>query len=308
MPKVSVIIPNYNHAEYLQRRLESVLNQTYQDFEVIILDDCSTDNSREILEAYRQHEKVSKIVYNKLNSGNTFLQWDKGITLAQGEYIWIAESDDWCEHTLLETILEGLENDRDTVLGYCQSYCVNNDERIRFQSSHIKLAEYIDGKKFISEYLVTRNPVFNASMVVWKKEVYTQVSRDYIDYKRMGDYFFWIEISNSGKVFISGKLLNYFRAHDKNVSGNALKSGINFIDQFALYKKLLDRNLIGPEDHYLAIKKAYIQFRLAQKNISAETRETIKKLFAEFGKPVAKLKLYFHLKQLQAFSKKLLRV
>ena len=60
MPFISIIIPNYNHAPYLTERIESVLNQTYQNFEVIILDDCSTDNSREIIEKYANNPKVVK--------------------------------------------------------------------------------------------------------------------------------------------------------------------------------------------------------------------------------------------------------
>src|SRR5690348_1753899 len=105
MPKVSVIIPNYNHAQYLNQRIDSVLKQTYSDFEVIILDDYSIDNSRDIIEQYRTNKKVSAIIYNEINSGNPFQQWDKGIQLAQGEYIWFAESDDWCELNLLETVM-----------------------------------------------------------------------------------------------------------------------------------------------------------------------------------------------------------
>ena len=60
MSKVSVIIPNYNHAKYLKQRIDSVLNQTYQDFDVIILDDSSTDESKTIIEQYRDHPKVNK--------------------------------------------------------------------------------------------------------------------------------------------------------------------------------------------------------------------------------------------------------
>jgi glycosyltransferase involved in cell wall biosynthesis len=72
-PIVSVIIPNYNHAPFLKERIESVLNQSFQDFEVILLDDCSTDNSRDIIEQYRHHPRVSNIIFNEQNTGNTFV-------------------------------------------------------------------------------------------------------------------------------------------------------------------------------------------------------------------------------------------
>src|SRR5438034_11203510 len=89
MLTVSVIIPNYNHARYLRKRIESVLTQTYQDFEVILLDDCSTDESRSIIGEYRIDPRV-RIELNEQNSGNTFKQWNKGVGLARGTYVWIA--------------------------------------------------------------------------------------------------------------------------------------------------------------------------------------------------------------------------
>ena len=69
---VSVIIPNYCHARYLKQRIDSVLAQTYSDIEVVLLDDCSTDSSREILESYRSHPRIKQIVYNDRNSGSAF--------------------------------------------------------------------------------------------------------------------------------------------------------------------------------------------------------------------------------------------
>jgi glycosyltransferase involved in cell wall biosynthesis len=75
---VSVIIPNYNHSLYLKQRIDSVLNQTFQDFELIILDDCSSDSSKEIIEQYRQNPKVSQIIFNQINSGSVFKQWAEG--------------------------------------------------------------------------------------------------------------------------------------------------------------------------------------------------------------------------------------
>src|SRR5690242_21921320 len=89
-PTVSVIIPNYNHARYLPRRIESVLRQSYQDFELILMDDASTDDSREVLSLYLSDPRV-RVQFNEVNSGSPFKQWNKGVKLARGKYVWIAE-------------------------------------------------------------------------------------------------------------------------------------------------------------------------------------------------------------------------
>src|ERR1700722_2974587 len=104
MPKVSVIIPNYNHAPYLRQRIDTVLGQTLQDFELILMDDCSTDDSRSIIAEYANDPRI-RIELNKKNSGGTFKQWKKGIALAQGEYVWIAESDDYSDRRFLEKLI-----------------------------------------------------------------------------------------------------------------------------------------------------------------------------------------------------------
>lgn len=110
VPLVSVVVPNYNYARYLDARLTSILNQTFQDFELILLDDASTDDSLEILDKYKNNPHVSHIVVNERNTGSPFKQWMKGILLAKGEWIWIAEADDLCESTFLETCLEQVKN------------------------------------------------------------------------------------------------------------------------------------------------------------------------------------------------------
>lgn len=99
--KVSVIIPNYNHAQFLEERINSVLQQRFQDFEIILLDDCSTDDSLTIINdfATRYPNKISQVLVNETNTGNTFRQWEKGLVYAKGTYIWIAESDDVAEPT-----------------------------------------------------------------------------------------------------------------------------------------------------------------------------------------------------------------
>ncbi|MCH5307587.1 MAG: glycosyltransferase family 2 protein [Prevotella sp.] len=127
--KVSVIVPNYNHAPYLKERIDSILSQTYQDFELILLDDCSTDNSREVLEHYRGNRHVSHIVINEANTCNTFLQWDKGIMLAKGEYIWVAESDDVAMPGFLKTLVGVLEQYPQAVVAYVHSQMIDSESR-----------------------------------------------------------------------------------------------------------------------------------------------------------------------------------
>ena len=110
MPKVTVIIPNYNHAHFLERRIQSVLDQTYQDFEIILLDDASPDNSVETLSKFAQDSRVYQAIFNEVNSGSTFKQWNKGISQARGEYIWLAESDDYANKSLLENLVQPLDS------------------------------------------------------------------------------------------------------------------------------------------------------------------------------------------------------
>src|SRR5271155_4024439 len=110
MPTVSIIVPNYNHARFLRQRIDSILTQTFQDFELILLDDCSTDQSRSILREYTTDPRV-RLEFNDANSGSTFKQWNKGVSLTRGKYIWIAESDDYADPRLLERLVGELDAD-----------------------------------------------------------------------------------------------------------------------------------------------------------------------------------------------------
>ncbi len=105
-PQVTVIVPNYNHALFLRQRLDSIYGQSYRNFRVILLDDCSNDESRTILEEYaRKYPEQTKLIVNTVNGGSVFAQWRKGIQSAQSGFIWIAESDDFAEPEFLETVI-----------------------------------------------------------------------------------------------------------------------------------------------------------------------------------------------------------
>jgi glycosyltransferase involved in cell wall biosynthesis len=248
-PKVSVIIPNYNHAPYLIERIESVLNQTYQEFEVIILDDCSTDNSREIIEQYRNHPKVSQIVYNETNSGSTFKQWQRGIELAKGEWIWIAESDDWCEPTLLGNLIKPVISNENVVLSYCGSIAYFNDSILYI--SNVKYFNKIhNGLSFIKERMIKSNNIVNASMVIFSKHAANTIANNFSNLKFCGDWYFWICIAEKGLVYECGKVLNYFRKHDKDVTGISLIEGRYYTEYLEIILYLKNKEYITTSGYY----------------------------------------------------------
>ena len=243
MPLVSVIVPNYNHAPYLRQRLDSIFNQTFQDFEVIILDDCSTDNSKEVIEEYRNRSQVSHVVYNETNSGSPFKQWAKGFDFAQGEYIWIAESDDWAELNFLEELVPILDSNPDVVLAYCAINIVYNKEPTIIRSTYSK-DTFVDGKSFIKSKMVDENAVYNASCALFKKKSLQKLSTDYQKYKGCGDWLFWIEICQYGNVYFSSKKLDYFRQHEHNTTASNAKFGNCFFEMWNIYHVVKQKKLL----------------------------------------------------------------
>ena len=179
LPLVSVIIPNYNYARFLNARIGSILNQSFQDFELILLDDCSTDNSRDVLECYRNNPHVSHIVFNEQNSGSPFIQWMKGIELARGKYIWIAEADDMAEPAFLERCITYLVSYNSAVVAFSGSFIIDENSKIcpkqdydRWNKKQLlsqkKHAVY-KGSEYIKNNLYWKNYIYNASGTVFKK-------------------------------------------------------------------------------------------------------------------------------------------
>lgn len=221
VPTVTVIVPNYNHAKFLRERLDSILNQTFQDFELILLDDCSTDDSLPILQEYSSNSKVTHFVVNSTNGGSPFSQWRKGIELAKGKYIWLAETDDVACPGLLEELVGRLECDSSVVLAYCRTQDIDESGN-RIHSDHFPpddldeerwRSDYTnDGLAEVRSFLGFQNTVPNASAVVFRKldsitDLVPAGSRF------AGDWLFWGRLLQRGRVSFSSTVLSYFRYH-----------------------------------------------------------------------------------------------
>ena len=228
-PIVSVIIPNYNHAPYLKERIDSVLNQTYQDFELIILDDCSPDNSVEVIEQYRSNPHVTHIIVNEQNTRNTFIQWERGISLAKGQYIWIAESDDVADPQLLETLVVELMANPQAVIAFCHSQMIGSDSQPIDMTWHPHGSsgriETYDGSWYNKKRMLVKNHIYNASMVVFKKSVFSAIPSDYQEYRYCGDWLFWTYVCMHGQVIEVCRQLNRYRQHTNKVTAHSKMNG-----------------------------------------------------------------------------------
>lgn len=231
-PKVSVIVPNYNYGQFLKERIDSVLNQSYQDFELIILDDCSTDNSCDIIESYRNNPHVSKIVYNDVNTGSPFVQWDRGINLSSGEWIWIAESDDKASPVFLSTLLGEIEKHSGVVLAFSDSHYIDcNGVELNTENSFadsIMNACVHDGKRYAHKRMLWGNYIYNASMVLFSKCAYNAINKDYRNYLSCGDWVFWMNMCLQGNIIECYEKMNFFRQHSNRVTEKSGKSWNNW--------------------------------------------------------------------------------
>ena len=239
MKQVAAIIPNYNYAHYLERRVDSILQQTYPISELIILDDCSTDDSKAVIKELftklkQSHPKLKlKAVFNQKNSGSVFKQWEKGIELAESPYIWICEADDLSEPTFLTEAMKGFE-DKQTVFSYTNSKIIDeNDKRPlkdnlrqrvlnQIREGNIFRSSYIlDGKDIIRESLAYYDTIPNASALVFKKsDTVAKAIDEAKNYRLSGDWIFYLVMAASGKVAYSRKALNLHRISSTSVTGS----------------------------------------------------------------------------------------
>lgn len=223
-PLVSVIVPNYNHERFLPRRLESISLQTLTDFEIILLDDCSTDGSRKVMEEFAAREPRARLLLNSENSGSTFKQWRKGFAQAKGKYIWIAESDDDAHSDFLSTLVARLEANSNAVLATCCPQMTNiegsnlgipNDWFADIGGDLWKTDFSLSGQRVISEALVYKNAILNASGVIFRNHSGLE---DLVDQsmRLCADWLFWIRLLATGDFEYVARPLNYWRLNSSN--------------------------------------------------------------------------------------------
>lgn len=229
--KISVVIPNYNYENFLIERLYSILSQEVKIYELIILDDCSKDNSIERIEelaaAIEPFVNVKK-VYNKENSGSAFKQWEKGFKESTGDYVWIAEADDYCNKKMLKNLIKPLKKEENIRISYCDTAFIDKVGKIIMPSVKKEIDimktghwdnDYINnGKEELKNYTYLNCTIANVSSTLIKKDNYQEFFKESSKYKQAGDWLFYANVMDLGNIAYTNKTLNYYRIHGNNVS------------------------------------------------------------------------------------------
>ena len=242
--RISAIIPNYNHAPFLEERIRSILAQTRRPDEIIFLDDASTDDSLAVVSAF---DCFSKVIVNETNSGMPFKQWMKGIEAATGDCVWIAESDDSCEPRMLERLAESMEEG--SVLAFCRSTEIGPEGNSlgiqRYQRAFFEDFT-MDGPGFIRQYLAPRNVIANASSVLFSRKAALAVDPSFTEFRGAGDILFWTGIAAQGNVSFVVDAMNLFRQHGANRTAEDAVSGRGLQESLRVYRELERRGWLSP--------------------------------------------------------------
>lgn len=212
MNRVTVIMPVYNAAKYVKKAIDSILNQTYRNFILLCIDDCSTDNSVEIIEKITD-ERV-KLLKNNQNMGISYTR-NIGLEHADTEYIALLDNDDIAMPYRLEYEVKYLDDnpDVDVVGGHQRQIDKNGDDIDKQWSVPLN-------PKYVKAYLLFNNAVVNGS-TMFRKEF---VDRYNIRYKEnmcgAEDFMFWVECSLHGKIKNLDKVFLLWRVTGQNETIN----------------------------------------------------------------------------------------
>lgn len=256
MPKVSIVLPSYNYANYLDERIQSLLGQTYQDFELIVVDDASTDNSVEVIQKYASDNRVKTRFFSE-NSGLPYKRWNDGAAMATGDYILFAGADDSCAPTMLEKLVDKLDKYPDVAIAYCQS--MEMDAQGNLVRSMKRYTDTLDKKRWnqdfvdrgINEYkyLCIKITIPNASAALIKLDIFRKAGGFDESLKLVADWMLWSRILLTSDVAFVSEPLNYFRCHKKTVRRNMSRLGTHIEEMYGVVSTILESSKL-PSDCY----------------------------------------------------------
>ncbi|SDM83941.1 Glycosyltransferase involved in cell wall bisynthesis [Pedobacter steynii] len=221
---VTVVFTSYNHQEYLKQALDSIVNQTYPNLEIIVVDDNSSDGSQQILRTYADNPRVSLHLLEK-NTGSYVKASNYGAKFAKGEYLLFAQCDDHADPQQITKLVSSLSSDNSVGVAFSKSTLIDKDGLVYdddFRGRELKFKKrcavdtVITGdemRRFLSYSCV----IPNLSAAIIKKELYLKVGKLSEDYLVAADWAFWLALAEETNFYYLTTALNNFRQHETTI-------------------------------------------------------------------------------------------
>ncbi len=222
-PSVTVLVPSYRHAAFIEQRIESIVAQSQTDFELVVIDDCSDDESDAILKRLSQVHRF-RYIRNARNSGSPFAAWAWAAQHVRTTYIWICESDDFAEAEFLQVALEQMTQHPQAAIFYCQSHVVNEHSEVcghtkdyfanTWRDDRWTQSFQSDGLTEARGFQLRGQTVPNMSSALIRTAAFRSAYSPFLNrLKLTGDWLFVAELMRHGDVIFCNQTLSNFRQH-----------------------------------------------------------------------------------------------
>ncbi len=236
---VSVIVPSYNHSEFLDRRMESLLGQTYAAIEIIVIDDCSTANNVEILGKYLPDRRVT-LVARKENGGVTAVT-NQGVELSSGKYVIFAQCDDDCDSRMIERLVAALQSHASAAIAFCRSQLIDEADRIlgddfmvREKAFRVRCAsDTLIGRHEMRRFLMHSCVIPNLSGALFRRSALQDVGLFSAAYRACIDWDMFFRLTDGYDFYYVAAPMNRFRQHGATIR-SATKGRITYDEFFRL--------------------------------------------------------------------------
>jgi glycosyltransferase involved in cell wall biosynthesis len=236
---VSLVVASYNHAEYLHRRMESLIDQTYQNIEILVIEDCSPDNSLEVLRKYEFHPKFRLIVREK--NGGWVTVSNQGVEESSGEFVLFANCDDDCDPRMVERLVLAMRMNPTAGIAFTRSLLVDENDNVlmndfvireRAFRKHCANDTLISGAQ-MGRYLLHSCVIPNLSAALIRKECFSSVGLLSSAYRVCSDWDLFFRIAEKYNVAYVAEPLNKFRQHATTIR-SVTKDRITYEEYFRL--------------------------------------------------------------------------
>lgn len=276
---ISVVVPIYNTGNYLVRCIDSVLQQTYSDIELILVDDGSTDNSGEICDAYQKKDRRIKVIHKK--NGGLSEARNEGITCAKGEYIAFVDSDDYIAPNMLKILYDNLI-EKNADISICNFWWIDEKEKMLETNGEDEKECFVD--KDILKLLYNNDFEYNFSIVVawnklYKRSLFKEI-RYPIGKLHEDEFIIHKLLYQCKKIVYSTCKLYYYMKHDEGITGNVNSKRIQDVwtalSERAFFFKTIDEKEMYDDTQKNRLYLAKSIILICEKNTFAQATITKK--------------------------------